>query len=127
MADAVVTIVAKNKMMRARTGEIPLPKVAGMAFGNGGTDANGNPLTPKETQISLNNELQRKAIDGYEILTDKKCRYTCTLEDSELAGYSISEVALLDEDGDLIAIKNFSPKPKDEDLEMKLHIDDEFV
>lgn len=126
MADTVITLNARSKMMRARTGEIPLPKVTGMAFGNGGADSYGNALIPKETQTSLNNELLRKDVEGYEFLSDRKCRYTCTIQDSELAGYSISEVALVDEDGDLIAIKNFSPKQKDADLEMIMHIDDEF-
>ena len=124
--DAVITLTARSKMMKARTGEIALPKIAMMAFGNGGADSYGNALTPDEAQTSLNNELLRKAITGHEFLSDRKCRYTCTILDSELEGHSISELALVDDDGDLVAIKNFSPKVKEKDLEMTVHVDDEF-
>lgn len=126
MADAVVTLIAKKKMIRARAGEIALPKVVGMAFGSGGVDASLNVITPTETQTALNKELFRKEIDGYTFLSDSKCRYECTLENDELSGVYISEVALYDEDGDLIAIKNFMRKGKDADIEMTMQMDDEF-
>ena len=126
MADAVVTLIAKKKMMRARAGEAALPKVVGMAFGSGGVNTSGAVITPLETQTTLNNELLRKEIDGYAFLSDKKCRYTCTLSNSDLAGTYLSEIALYDEDGDLIAIKNFLSKGKDADLEITMQMDDEF-
>ena len=126
MADAIVTLVAKTKMMKARTGEIALPKVVGIAFGKGGVDASGNVIAPDETQTTLNSELLRKEIDGYEFLSDTKCRYTCTLANDELVGSYLSEMALYDEDGDLVAIKNFLSKGKDADLEMTVQMDDEF-
>ena len=126
MADAVVTLSAKTKMMKARAGAVTLPKIVGMAFGNGGVDASGNVITPLATQTSLKNELLRKAINNYAFLSDTKCRYTCTLANNELAGKSISEIALYDEEGDLVAIKNFLAKGKDADIEMTLQMDDEF-
>lgn len=126
MADAVVTLIAKKKMMKARSGAITLPKIVGMAFGNGGVDSAGNVIAPVESQTKLKSELLRKANDGYEFLSDTKCRYACTLASNELPGEYISEVALYDEDGDLIAIKNFMKKGKDSDLELTFHIDDEF-
>ena len=126
MADAIVTLVAKTKMMKARAGTIVLPKVVGMAFGSGGVDSSGNVITPKETQTALKNQLLRKAIDGYEFLSNTKCRYACTLTNEELVGKYISELALYDEDGDLIAIKNFLSKGKDSDLEITFQMDDEF-
>lgn len=126
MADAVVTLAARNKMLRARAGEITLAKVLGFAFGNGGVDTSGNVITPVETQTALNNELLRKEIDGYEMLSDTRCRYKCTLAASDLVNENISEIAIYDADGDLIAIKNFKPKGKDGDLEMTFHVDDAF-
>lgn len=126
MADAVVTAIAKKKMMRARAGEINLPKIVGMAFGSGGVDSSLNVITPVATQTALKNELMRKKIDGYTILSDSKCRYECTLKNNELVGSYISELALYDEDGDLVAIKNFMRKGKDADVEMTMQIDDEF-
>lgn len=126
MAQAVVTKVARTKMMKARAGVISLPKIVGMAFGAGGVDASGNALTPSETQTTLKSELLRKKIDKYEILSDTKCRYVCTLLSNELVGKNISELALYDEAGDLVAIKNFMAKGKDSDIEITFHMDDEF-
>lgn len=126
MADAVVTKTARNKMLRARAGEISLPRIVGFAFGDGGVDGSGNVLTPSGEQEALHSELLRKAIDGYTILSETKCKYECTLENEELAGESISEIALYDTEGDLVAIKNCMPKGKDNDFEMKFEIVDCF-
>lgn len=126
MAEAVLTLTAKNKLMRARAGEISLPKITGIAIGSGGVDAESSVLVPGPEQTSLNNELLRKEIDKYTIVSNSKCRYECTLANDELNGEYISEVALYDADGDLVAIKNFLPKGKDANLEMTLQIDDEF-
>lgn len=126
MADAVVTLKARNKMLKARAGEITLPKIEGFAFGDGGVDSSGNIITPTVNQESLNSELLRKAIDGYTMISETKCRYECTLLNEELAGESISEIALYDTDGDLVAVKNFSAKGKDDDFEMTFQIDDMF-
>lgn len=121
---AVITVVAREKMLKARAGVEPLPKVVGFAFGNGGTDSGGTVITPSESQTSLNNELLRKQIDDYSFTSNLVCRYSCTLAKSELVGYQISEIALFDENGDLVAIKNCLPKGKDSDLEMTFQIDD---
>lgn len=124
--DAVVTLKARNKMLLARAGEIPLPKIAGFAFGDGGVDDSGNVLTPDTDQEELNSELLRKEIDSYTMISETNCKYECTLENEELAGESISEIALYDTDGDLVAIKNCTPKGKDGDFEMKFEITDCF-
>ena len=116
--DAVVTKSARNKMLKARAGDLVLPKIKGMAFGDGGVDGDGSIIVPSVDQTELHNELLRKEVSGHEYLNDTVCRYSCTLEASELALY--------DEDGDLIAIKNFSGKGKDDDLEMTFNIDDIF-
>lgn len=126
MADAVVTLAARKKMVQARAGEAPLPKIIGVAFGSGGVGENGEVLTPDGTQTALKQELLRKPVDKYTFLSDTKCRYECTLAEGELTGEFISEAALYDEDGDLVAVKNFLPKGKDDDLEMTIQIDDEF-
>lgn len=126
MANAIVTLKARSKMLRARAGEITLPKITGFAFGNGGVDSSGKVIIPDDSQVSLNSELLRKEIDGYTMISETKCRYECTLSDKELAGESISEIALYDSDGDIVAIKTFSSKGKDDDLEMTFQIDDIF-
>ena len=41
MADAMVTLIARKKLVRARAGAIELPPIVAMAFGTGGVDADG--------------------------------------------------------------------------------------
>lgn len=124
--NTVVTLKAKEKMLKARAGEKGLAKISGFAFGNGGVDSSGNVVAPSELQTSLNHELLRKKIDGYVFISNIVCQYSCTLKEDELIGTQISEIALYDEEGDLVAIKNCSPKGKDDDIEMTFQIDDMF-
>lgn len=126
MAEAVITILARKKMLQARAGAAALPKITGMAFGTGGVDVAGTVIAPTAEQTSLNAEQMRKVIDGYEFLSETSCRYACTLAASEMVGKDISEIALYDEEGDLVVIKNFSAKGKDDDLEMTFNVDDKF-
>lgn len=126
MAEAIVTKKARVKMVKARSGDSSLPKIVGMAFGNGGVSGDGAVIAPQATQSELNNELLRKPITEHDYPSETTCRYTCKLEAKELGGQAISEIALYDEDGDLVAIKNFSAKGKDDDLEMTFNVDDTF-
>ena len=56
-----VTVVGRTKILRARAGEITLPKIVGFAFGSGGSNGS-TVLSPGET---LKNEFLRKAVDGH--------------------------------------------------------------
>lgn len=126
MADAVVTKAGRQKMLKARAGDIVLPKIVGMAFGSGGVSSEGFVIEPSPEQTALHNELMRMEVDSHSYLSDTTCRYTCTLQSAELAGENISELGLYDEDDDLVAIKNFSAKGKDADVEMTFNVDDIF-
>ena len=130
MSDAnknvVITKLARAKLVKARAGDITLPKIVGMAFGDGGVDEYGNVIAPTENQTALVSELMRKAISGHELVSDTVERYTCTLTENELAGEFISEIALYDEDGDLVCIKTFSKKGKDDDMQHTYSLDDIF-
>lgn len=124
--NVVITKAARQKLVRARAGAIELPEIVGMAFGNGGVDAAGNIIAPGEGQTVLVNELYRKPVDGYSFPDDTICRYECTLTEQELAGEEISEIGLYDEDGDIIAIKAFKRKGKDNDIAQTYILDDIF-
>jgi len=126
MADAVVTQIARKKMMKARAGVIALPPIVGMAFGTGGVDDGGIPVEPSVSDEGLRNEVFRKAVDSYTFTDDTTCRYLCTLAASECVDQEISELGLYDSDGDIIAIKTFKSKGKDADIEMTFRIDDIF-
>ena len=124
--NVVITVTSRKKMVRARAGAVALPRIVGMVFGDGGINVDGAVIPPAEDQTALNNELYRKEIDSYSFPTDTSCRYECTLEESELAGKNISELGLYDEDGDIVCIKTFAAKGKDDDLEMTFQVDDIF-
>ena len=72
------------------------------------------------------NELLRKPVDNFVAVSSTCYRYKCTLEESELAGKDINEIALYDAENDLVAIKTFRNKGKDDDMEMIFEIDDTF-
>lgn len=126
MSESVVTTVAKEKMVKARAGVLPLSPIRGMAFGDGAINNAGDVMVPTPDQTALNNELLRKDIDGFKEMSNICYRYTCTLAEKELGGKNISEIGLIDADGDLIAVKNFLQKGKDDDMEMIFEIDDQF-
>ena len=112
--NVVVTKKARENLVKARAGAITLPKIIGMAFGEGGVSSSGTVIAPTESQSKLNKELFRKAIDGYTFPNDTTCRYECTLAESELAGKEISEIGLYDTNGDIVCIKTFTRKGKDD-------------
>lgn len=126
MADAVVTLKARKKMVRARAGEIGLPPIVGMAFGTGGVDETGIPVTPSGSDEELKQEIFRKEVDSYTFTDDTTCRYLCTLAVGECDNAEISEIGLYDSEGDIVAIKTFKKKGKDSDLEMTFQVDDIF-
>lgn len=126
--NVVITKAARQKLVRARAGDLSLPKIVGMAFGDGGVDSDGTVIPPTEAQTELTNELLRKAITGHEYPegTDTTCRYTAELSENELVGKEISEIALYDETGDIVCIKTFSRKGKDDDMKHIYTLDDIF-
>ncbi len=125
MAASVITDISRNKMLRARAGIAPLPRIAGMAFGDG-AHQDGSLIIPQRGENSLKNELLRKPIDGVTEISHLRFRYTCTLGKDELADQDIDEYALYDSDGDLVVIRACGAKYKDDDMEMAFEIDDSF-
>ena len=126
MADAVITLKARKKMVQARAGAITLPPIVGMVFGTGGVDEAGMPVAPSGSDEGLKQEIFRKELDSYTFTDDTTCRYLCTLEVGECDNEEISEIGLYDSEGDSTAIKTFKKKGKDSDLEMTFRIDDIF-
>lgn len=121
---AITTIAAKRKMLLARAGKLELPPIKQMAFGSGGVNAAGEVLEVEAGQQELKNELYRKDIDSIEIVSDTQIRYTCQINENELTGEEISEMALVDADGDPLTIKNFKSKGKDSDFSFTFQIND---
>lgn len=127
MSDSVVTNIAKRKIVEARAGLIDhLPKTMYMVFGDGA--AEGSYIrTPLPTDTALQHELCRQGIQSAELQDDCiSVKYATTLDKATLGGQVINELALADEDGDLLAIKSFSSKGKDADMEMVFEVIDKF-
>ena len=127
MSDTIVTTLAKKKMVQARAGISTLPTVAKMAFGSGGVDSSGNIIDHTDSQNALYAEVLRKDVDGYEVISDTKIRYSCTIEKGDLDdGTNVSEIGLVDSAGDFLAFKSFTAKGIDADMETIFECDDTF-
>lgn len=126
MAVGKITETGRKKLCKAHAGDATLPRITHIAVGNGGLDSTGNPVAILGTEVSLASELLRKTIDSHTYPVETTCRYAIRIGKSELVGCSISEIGLFDEEGDLVAYKNFLPKGKDSDMEFVFELDEIF-
>lgn len=109
----IITDMKRKKMAEAThsTGRIPLVKY--IAVGSGGVNAAGEVISPSSKGTSLNHELLRREYNSSKKISDNCFEYTIIIKAEELVGEYISEIALIDEDNDLVAVANFLPKGKD--------------
>ena len=115
--NSVITKTRRRKLcMAASDPEKPLAVITHVAFGNGGVNGSGEPLVPLETQTALNSELARYEVESVTYPAETTARYAVT----------IPKDALVDSDGDVVAIKTMYPKKKDEDVSFTFEFDDEF-
>lgn len=124
----VITVTGRKKICKAHAGDITLPVITQMAWGNGGVDENGVPKMATGNEIALYGELLKKDIEKHVYANDEEttCRFTATLEKGELTGKEISEMGLFDADGDLIAYRSFMRKGKDADIPQIYDMDEIF-
>ena len=130
MADSkgIITVIGRKKLCKAHAGDITLPPITQIAWGDGGVTEDGVPKATTGNEISLYNELLKKNISGhmYPVEDETTCRYSGTLGKGELTGKEISEMGLYDSDGDLIAYRTFLRKGKDEDIPLIFDMDEVF-
>lgn len=125
--NSVITLVRRISLAQITSGAIStLPPVTHIALGDKGVDAAGVVIAPSESQTALNREVFRAEVDAPEYPVPTTARYTITVQKSELVGVAISEMALVDAQGRLCAIRNTLPKTKDSDEEFVFIFDDEF-
>lgn len=111
---SVITAKRRKKMADATNSTGKLAKAKWIALGSGGVDGSGNIITPLAENVQLNNEVIRKEYTSSTKTSDTSYEYVIELDEDELVGTYISEMALIDADGDVIAFSNFLPKGKDE-------------
>lgn len=126
MSSTTVTNLAKQKMLLARAGDRTLPKITGMAFGNGGVNSSDVVINHSPSDNALYNEVLRKPVESHEAVSSTRIRYRCTIGANELNGIYISECGIYDDEGDFVALKSFRKKGKDEDTEVIFECDDMF-
>jgi hypothetical protein len=127
MANSVTALKARKKFAQAHGTTGTLPRVVQMAFGDGGTDESG-PLPPNGAidPLTLGNELLRKPLESVSYPVPTTVRFTGKLLEGELNGVNVSEIALIDEAGDVVAVKTFSGKGKDAESELVFEWNEEF-
>lgn len=130
MADSkgIITVIGRKKLCKAHAGDIELPPITQIAWGDGGVDENGVPKETSGNEIALYNELLKKELIGhsYPVVPETTCRYRGQIEKGELTGKEISEMGLYDSEGDLITYRTFSRKGKDEDIPLGFDMDEIF-
>lgn len=119
----LITLAGRTKMIKARAGVAALPPITQIALGDGGVDENGNVLEPRDT---LQHELIRRDVNSIVKVTETCYRFSLILTENELVDAEITEMALVDSEGDIVSVKNFKPKIKDEGMEMTFQMDDTF-
>jgi len=116
MAEAGVTLNAyRERLADANAGGAAISPITHMAFGDGGHRADLSVIPPDAEQVALNNELLRVSLDSVAKDTRFSVTGTGTIQNDDLVGKAISEAALVDGAGNLVGIKNFSPKVKEAD------------
>lgn len=117
--NTVFTRKGREKLAKAHAGDIPLSIITQIAFGTGGHALGDTsiPVSPVDTATSLENEILRKAIESHSFPAINITRYSCKMLKTEANGQIITEAGLIDATGDLIAIKTFGGKVKENDTE----------
>ncbi len=116
MADAVITKKGREKLCRAHAGDLNLPRLKYIAYGDGGADENQIALPTTGEEVSLRNERFRIELDSHNYPIPTTCQYESELDKSDLANVFLSEMGIFDEEEDLIIYKTFLPKGKDDDM-----------
>ena len=125
--NSVHTLYRPKSLAQITSGAIAsLPKIAYIALGTGGVNEGGEVIPPAESQTALKAEAGRYPVGPVEYPVETTARYSITVPESELAGVAVSELGLLDAEGNLCAVRNCSPKIKDADEEFTFEFEDAF-
>jgi len=122
MYNAIMTNAHRVKLSRFMIDGLSLKRAAYVVFGDGGNDANNKATLPDAGSIKLNNELLRKNIASSYFDNAFSCSFVASIEKTELNGKLISEIGVLDTDGELIALQHIDAVPKDNTKRFELTI-----
>lgn len=120
-----ITNVRRKKMSEASSTTGKLARVKWIALGSGGVDDRKSVLIPNPENTDLQNEIVRREYTSSTKKSDTCYEYEIRLGDDEFVGTYFSEMALIDEEGDIIAFVNFLEKGKD-NTEVSFFIEDKY-
>lgn len=127
MSRLITTKIGLKKLCKAHAGAITLPPIVKMVWGKGGLDEDGEPKDVTGEETALANLLLEKEIDGYDFNTaETSCTYYSTIEEEELVGEAISEVGLVDSEGDLVRYKTMPAFTKPDDIALQYDLTEVF-
>lgn len=120
--DAVLLNQAKTKMLQMRAFGSDGWKITHFAFGTG--LVNGEQYIPTPDRTRLVNEVCRTEVVNRVWLSDSTLQFWGAIGESQAVNEYITEVGLVDSDGDLVCIKTFPKKLKQNGVQMVFKIDD---
>lgn len=126
MPNSITTVTARAAFAQAHGTTGTLPKITHMAFGTGGVDGSNVPIPPLTTAAALGHEILRKPLESISYPVSTTVRFTGKLMENEAVGQDISEIALVDQNGAIAAIKTFTKKGKDSESQFVFDWDEEF-
>ena len=121
--DAVLLNQAKLKMLKMRAIGSDGWQIKYFAYGTGLGD-DGKKYTPTGKELALKNEVARVEIISATQLDDRSYQYLGEIPEDTANGEYITELGLVDSDGDLVCIKTFDKKLKKNGTAMVFKIDD---
>lgn len=118
MASTVISNHYRRRMADFHAGlpgAEPLAPFAFMAFGDAGHHPDFTPKIPDPEAPGLAHEVLRVPLHAATRASEFTVECEGRIERGELVGVWVSEVAVLDADGRLVAIKTFAPKIREAD------------
>jgi hypothetical protein len=120
MSEATTLDAFRARLAAAVAGEAACPVVAHMAFGRGGHTASGAAKPVDASRTALYDERLRKAATSIDRPSPTEVRVKGVITEAELVGETVSEAALVDASGQLVAMKTFAPKVKEADERIEI-------
>lgn len=120
MSEAITLDAFRARLAAAVAGDAACPVVTHMAFGRGGHLPDGSAKPVDASRTALFDERLRKAAASVDRPSPTEVRVKGVITEAELVGETISEAALVDASGQLIAMKTFAPKVKEADERIEI-------
>lgn len=120
--NTITTEIAREKFARTHGGDDILTEITEIAFGTGGHNpTTGEVIPPESDATTVPGQVIQKAIDGNSYPNFYTVQFVGTVDDTEIGtGDDISACGLYDADGDLVALKTFSPKTMSADMAIEV-------